>query len=108
MSEIEKEGEIMWVSFGKLFSLKKDAEQYSTNFSGPASIERVRLTPEPEPKEKRFYVEEDRDDCPFAVRDRKWGRLSVVKFWPPFADYDFIRELAKSLAARFNERDAQS
>ena len=104
MSEIKEEGEIMWRCGATFHDDEESAKRHKRIVSGLPDIERVRVTPEPGPE--RFYVEEDTGDCPFSVRDRGGGRRSVVKFWPPFADYDFIRELAKSLAARFNVLDA--
>ena len=101
MGEIKEEGKIMWKMRGKLFDDKQHAELFSSG-SGCA-IERVRVTPEPEPE--RFYV--DNDTChPIEVRDRKKGRhTAVARFWDPLGDRAFILERAEIHADWLNEED---
>ncbi len=91
----------MWECVGRLFDNKQRAELFSRGLDG--TIERVRVTPEPEPE--RFYV--DNDTChPIEVKDRKKGRhIAVARFWNPLDDHASILERAEIHADWLNEED---
>ena len=98
MSEIKREGEIMWECVGRLFDNKQRAELFSRGLDG--TIERVRVTPEPE----RFYVDIDTFH-PIEVKDRKKGRhIAVARFWNPLGGvHASILERAEIHADWLNE-----
>ena len=99
MSE-NKEGKIMWVCVTKLFPDKESAERYrNNNCDLCCSIQRVRVTPEPEPE--RFYVKEKHCD-PIKVMDAKFI-IIVAEFFNPLGSYNSMLKRAKDHAAWLNE-----
>ena len=124
MSEIKKEGEIMWLYGASLYPDKVSADRHKKDVCGSISsekikefldneapVKRVRVTPEPEPEPERFYVETVGFDSflgyrhHFKVRDRKY-KIIVAEFYASVQSHDFVLEKVNIYATSLNETNA--
>ena len=100
MSEINKDGKIMWRYCSSFYADQEGAEQAKRIAHGLLDIERVRVTPEPEPE--RFYVKIV--SClPIEIRDRKYAGNTCARFWNSLGDHDSMVKRAEAHAAWLNE-----